>query len=86
MHTFFFPDGPLLVFPMRGQRIRLIAQVAAAEAGSADETSLGRLQAIADERAVAARVITAATIATNLGTLDKRFEQAGVDAYLKLIG
>jgi 2-polyprenyl-6-methoxyphenol hydroxylase-like FAD-dependent oxidoreductase len=160
MHTFFSPDGPLVVFPMRGQRMRLIAQVAAAEAGRADEASLSRLQAITDQRAggirllsphwitifeihhaqvpayrtgrvflagdaahvhspaggqgmntgmqdafnlgwklalalaaegaadgrlldsyqterhpIAARVITAATMATNLGTLDKRFEQ-----------
>jgi 2-polyprenyl-6-methoxyphenol hydroxylase-like FAD-dependent oxidoreductase len=58
MHTFFSPDGPLLVFPMRGQRIRLIAQVAAAGAASEDETGLSRLQAITDQRADGIRLLS----------------------------
>jgi 2-polyprenyl-6-methoxyphenol hydroxylase-like FAD-dependent oxidoreductase len=45
MYTYFAPDGPLLVFPMRGNRMRLIAQVE-----SSGEPTQERLQRIVDER------------------------------------
>ena len=49
MYTFFSPhDGPLMVFPMKGDRMRLIAQIPTA---STDEASQEWLQRIADERA-----------------------------------
>ncbi|BBB02320.1 putative monooxygenase [Actinacidiphila reveromycinica] len=49
MYTFFSPhDGPLMVFPMKGDRMRLIAQIPTA---STDAASQEWLQRIADERA-----------------------------------
>ncbi|MFC1405644.1 MULTISPECIES: FAD-dependent monooxygenase [Streptacidiphilus] len=49
MYTFFSAhDGPLMVFPMKGDRMRLIAQIPTA---STDEASQAWLQRIADERA-----------------------------------
>ncbi|MDH6132534.1 2-polyprenyl-6-methoxyphenol hydroxylase-like FAD-dependent oxidoreductase [Kitasatospora sp. MAA4] len=49
MYTFFSAhDGPLMVFPMKGDRMRLIAQVTT---GSTDEASQEWLQRVADERA-----------------------------------
>ncbi|WP_042390170.1 FAD-dependent monooxygenase [Streptacidiphilus melanogenes] len=49
MYTFFSAhDGPLMVFPMKGDRMRLIAQIPTA---SADEASQEWLQRITDERA-----------------------------------
>ena len=49
MYTFFSAhDGPLMVFPMKGDRMRLIAQIPTA---STDEASQEWLQRIADERA-----------------------------------
>ena len=49
MYTFFSPhDGPLMVFPMKGDRMRLIAQIPAA---STDAASQEWLQRISDERA-----------------------------------
>ena len=45
MYTYFAPSGPLLVFPMRGHRMRLIAQIDA----SGDVTQ-GRLQKVVDQR------------------------------------
>jgi 2-polyprenyl-6-methoxyphenol hydroxylase-like FAD-dependent oxidoreductase len=47
MYTYFEPDGPLLVFPMRGNRVRLIAQIDA-PAGEATQDALQRL---VDQRA-----------------------------------
>ncbi|MEY9872572.1 2-polyprenyl-6-methoxyphenol hydroxylase-like FAD-dependent oxidoreductase [Streptacidiphilus sp. MAP12-33] len=48
MYTFFSPhDGPLLVFPMRGDRVRLIAQVATTADGPA---TVEWLQRVVDER------------------------------------
>jgi 2-polyprenyl-6-methoxyphenol hydroxylase-like FAD-dependent oxidoreductase len=50
MHSFFSPDdGPLLVFPMRGDRLRLIAQLTDWTDGA--EPTLERLQEITDRRA-----------------------------------
>ena len=49
MYTFFSAhDGPLMVFPMKGDRMRLIAQIPTA---STDEASQEWLQRVADERA-----------------------------------
>ncbi|TDU01919.1 FAD binding domain-containing protein [Streptomyces sp. 846.5] len=49
MYTFFSAhDGPLMVFPMKGDRMRLIAQVPTA---STDAASQEWLQRVADERA-----------------------------------
>jgi 2-polyprenyl-6-methoxyphenol hydroxylase-like FAD-dependent oxidoreductase len=48
MYTFFSPDGPLMVFPMKGNRMRLIAQI---PTGSTDPATQEWLQKIADERA-----------------------------------
>ncbi|SEM00407.1 FAD-dependent monooxygenase [Streptacidiphilus jiangxiensis] len=49
MYTFFSAhDGPLMVFPMKGDRMRLIAQIPTA---STDEASQEWLQRITDERA-----------------------------------
>ncbi|WP_037604278.1 FAD-dependent monooxygenase [Streptacidiphilus rugosus] len=49
MYTFFSAhDGPLMVFPMKGDRMRLIAQIPTA---STDEASQEWLQRIANERA-----------------------------------
>ncbi|MFE9426083.1 FAD-dependent monooxygenase [Kitasatospora sp. NPDC006697] len=49
MYTFFSPqDGPLLVFPMEGDRLRLIANIAADEERTA---TLEWLQQVVDERA-----------------------------------
>ncbi|QMU68378.1 monooxygenase [Streptacidiphilus sp. P02-A3a] len=49
MYTFFSThDGPLMVFPMKGDRMRLIAQIPTA---STDQASQEWLQRIADERA-----------------------------------
>jgi 2-polyprenyl-6-methoxyphenol hydroxylase-like FAD-dependent oxidoreductase len=45
MYTYFAPSGPLLVFPMRGHRMRLIAQIDAS-----GEVTQGRLQKLVDER------------------------------------
>lgn len=50
MHTFFAAgDGPLLVFPMLGQRMRLIAQLTHDSDGV--EPTLEQFQAVCDERA-----------------------------------
>jgi 2-polyprenyl-6-methoxyphenol hydroxylase-like FAD-dependent oxidoreductase len=50
MHTFFAPDdGPLLVFPMRGDRLRLIPQLTD-DSGDVEPTP-EQLQAICDHRA-----------------------------------
>jgi 2-polyprenyl-6-methoxyphenol hydroxylase-like FAD-dependent oxidoreductase len=55
MHTFFSgEDGPLLVFPMRGDRMRLIAQIPVD--GPAPEPTLDRLQEITDRRAGGIRI------------------------------
>jgi 2-polyprenyl-6-methoxyphenol hydroxylase-like FAD-dependent oxidoreductase len=49
MHTFFSAHhGPLLVFPLRGRRLRIIAQVEAEDGGG--EVTLERLQAACDRR------------------------------------
>jgi 2-polyprenyl-6-methoxyphenol hydroxylase-like FAD-dependent oxidoreductase len=45
MYTYFVPAGPLLVFPMRGQRMRLIAQT-----DSSGEATQERMQKLVDER------------------------------------
>src|ERR1051326_9205422 len=56
MHTFFSPDaGPLMAFPMRGHRMRLIAQI---EPGD-DSATLDRLQRVTDERAGGIRLTDA---------------------------
>ena len=48
MYTFFSPhDGPLMAFPMKGDRMRLIAQV---PTSSTDAASQDWLQRVADER------------------------------------
>jgi hypothetical protein len=52
MYTYFEPDGPLLVFPMRGNRVRLIAQMDA----PAGEVTQDALQRLVDQRA--GRVLT----------------------------
>jgi 2-polyprenyl-6-methoxyphenol hydroxylase-like FAD-dependent oxidoreductase len=54
MHSFFCAAGPLLVFPMLGRRLRLIAQVEQAQ-----EPTLGVMQAIVDERAGGIRLQSA---------------------------
>ncbi len=61
MHTYFAADdGPLLVFPMLGKRIRLIAEIANADStAGADDVSLERLQRIVDERAGGIRLRSA---------------------------
>ncbi len=53
MHTYFAADdGPLLVFPMLGKRIRLIAEIASSDTTpEANDVSLERLQRIVDQRA-----------------------------------
>ncbi|MET0864016.1 MAG: FAD-dependent monooxygenase [Nakamurella sp.] len=56
MHSYFSTGGgPLLVFPMLGQRLRVIAQITDGD----DEVSISRLQRIVDERANGIRVIAA---------------------------
>jgi 2-polyprenyl-6-methoxyphenol hydroxylase-like FAD-dependent oxidoreductase len=47
MYSYFGPTGPLLVFPMRGNRARLIAQID----GPTAEPTLDALQRIVDQRA-----------------------------------
>ncbi|MDO1767594.1 hypothetical protein Q2354_27125, partial [Escherichia coli] len=47
MHTWFAEDGTFLVFPMRGERVRIIADVEAGE----PEPTLERTQQLADSRA-----------------------------------
>jgi len=55
MYTYFAKDtGPLLVFPMRGQRMRLIAQIETD--GAEREPTIGWLQQVTDERAGAGTV------------------------------
>jgi 2-polyprenyl-6-methoxyphenol hydroxylase-like FAD-dependent oxidoreductase len=44
MYTYFAPSGPLLVFPMRGHRMRLIAQIDAS-----GEVTQERMQKLVDE-------------------------------------
>jgi 2-polyprenyl-6-methoxyphenol hydroxylase-like FAD-dependent oxidoreductase len=58
MYTFFASHGgPLLVFPMQGQRMRLIAQIDAS--GSARAPSVAWLQQVTDERAGAIQITSA---------------------------
>jgi FAD binding domain len=58
MYTYFAPhDGPLLVFPMQGQRMRLIAQIDAS--GSAPEPPVAWLQQVTDERAGSIQITSA---------------------------
>lgn len=49
MHTFFSPDGPVVVLPMRDGRMRFLAQVRDAAGAPIDET-MEALQAILDRR------------------------------------
>ncbi|OBK93483.1 hypothetical protein A5645_21470 [Mycobacterium asiaticum] len=49
MHTFFSPDGPVVVLPMRDGRMRFLAQVRDAAGTPIDET-MEALQAILDRR------------------------------------
>jgi hypothetical protein len=50
MHSFFSPgDGPLLIFPMVGTRIRAIAEITNDKTNP--EATLERLQAVVDQRA-----------------------------------
>lgn len=49
MHTFFAPDGAFLVFPMRGSRVRVIAELDTH--ASIPEPTLEQVQAMADTRA-----------------------------------
>ncbi|OBK25801.1 hypothetical protein A5634_25910 [Mycobacterium asiaticum] len=49
MHTFFAPDGPVVVLPMADDRMRFLAQVRCA-AGTPVEATLEALQAILDRR------------------------------------
>ena len=55
MHTFFAEDGIFLLFPMPGERVRIIAE---AEEGAPAPT-LERVQAVADARAGGVRLIEA---------------------------
>ena len=48
MYTHFSPDGPLLIFPMLGSRLRVICQV---RNGAAAPPTLAGLQRIVDDRA-----------------------------------
>ena len=51
MYTMFSGQGPLLLFPMRGQRMRIIAQVHGSEPGAAPSSpTVADLQALVDER------------------------------------
>ncbi len=63
MQTFFAAnEGPLLVFPMEGRRLRLIAELTEAEPGSGDgaeDTSLQRLQSLVDRRAHGMKLLSA---------------------------
>jgi 2-polyprenyl-6-methoxyphenol hydroxylase-like FAD-dependent oxidoreductase len=63
MQTFFSPDeGPLLVFPMVGERLRLIGEITDAPIRGADyaeDTSMERLQAIVDRRANGMKLLSA---------------------------
>jgi len=56
MHSYFSTGaGPLLVFPMLGRRLRVIAQIT----DNDEDVSIARLQQVIDERAVGIRVIAA---------------------------
>ena len=56
MHSYFSTGaGPLLVFPMLGQRLRVIAQIT----DSDDDVTIERLQQVIDERADGITVIAA---------------------------
>ncbi|HMO01217.1 MAG TPA: FAD-dependent monooxygenase [Miltoncostaeaceae bacterium] len=58
MYTYFAPQGPLLVFPMVGERTRLIAQLADAGDGPIDlHPTQEALQEIVDARAEGIRII-----------------------------
>jgi 2-polyprenyl-6-methoxyphenol hydroxylase-like FAD-dependent oxidoreductase len=60
MHTFFSADAaPLVVFPMRGERTRLIAQLTDEAEADAAEPTLEQMQAIADLRAGGVRLLEA---------------------------
>jgi 2-polyprenyl-6-methoxyphenol hydroxylase-like FAD-dependent oxidoreductase len=60
MHTFFSPGtGPIVVFPMRGERTRLIAQLTDEADVDAGEPTLERMQAVADERAGGIKLLEA---------------------------
>ena len=60
MHTFFSADAaPLVVFPMRGERTRLIAQLTDEAEVDAGEPTLEQMQAIADRRAGGVRLLEA---------------------------
>jgi 2-polyprenyl-6-methoxyphenol hydroxylase-like FAD-dependent oxidoreductase len=59
MHSFFVPDeGPLLLFPMRGERTRVMAQLTDL-ASSKSEPTLSETQDIADRRARGIRLLRA---------------------------
>jgi 2-polyprenyl-6-methoxyphenol hydroxylase-like FAD-dependent oxidoreductase len=60
MHTFFSADAaPLVVFPMRGERTRLIAQLTDEAEADAAEPTLEQMQAISDRRAGGVRLLEA---------------------------
>lgn len=63
MQTFFSPDDcPLLVFPMVGQRLRLIAEIDDAPTANGDhptDTSIERFQSIVDRRAKGMELLSA---------------------------
>jgi 2-polyprenyl-6-methoxyphenol hydroxylase-like FAD-dependent oxidoreductase len=58
MHTFFTPEGPLLVFPMRGERTRVIAQLPDATL-SKSEPTLSEAQGVVDQRVGGIRLLRA---------------------------
>jgi 2-polyprenyl-6-methoxyphenol hydroxylase-like FAD-dependent oxidoreductase len=53
MHIFFTPEGPFLLFPMPGRRVRLMAQL---DGGDDATPTLKETQAVADARAGGIRV------------------------------
>jgi 2-polyprenyl-6-methoxyphenol hydroxylase-like FAD-dependent oxidoreductase len=63
MQTFFSPDdGPLLVFPMVGERLRLIAEITdtpTADRDHPEDTSIERFQSIVDRRTTGMELVSA---------------------------
>jgi 2-polyprenyl-6-methoxyphenol hydroxylase-like FAD-dependent oxidoreductase len=63
MHSYFSPgDGPLLVFPMVGKRVRLIAQITRDKENK--DASIERLQRVVDDRAGGITILSARWLTT----------------------